>query len=213
MAWAAKKNLQGFAITVLALTCISIALAQVTSLEGDSEIESNSRAISCFNETTEVTETFTTMNCPENWVSLGEFAITRSDESATAQELVHPILEIRFRAARAAASAEGVDLYITSGFRTIERQDYLFAQEVVLRGSESEAAKWVLPGRYSHHPKGLALDINYPNDPTGAKWLEQNGYRFGLCRVYENEWWHFEAATAPGLSCPPLAPNALVDLP
>jgi hypothetical protein len=29
--------------------------------------------------------------------------------------------------------------------------------------------------------------------PTeGASWLERNGAAYGLFRVYENEWWHFE---------------------
>ena len=64
----------------------------------------------------------------------------------------------------------------------------------------------------SHHPQGLAIDVNYPGDKLGALWLEENGSRFGLCRVYANEWWHFEGVIAPGQACPPLAPNALVDL-
>jgi D-alanyl-D-alanine dipeptidase len=34
--------------------------------------------------------------------------------------------------------------------------------------------------------------------------LEANGYRFGLCRRYENEWWHFEPLVAPGTQCPAL---------
>jgi hypothetical protein len=54
----------------------------------------------------------------------------------------------------------------------------------------------------------LALDINYP---AGAAWLESNGARFGLCRVYGNEWWHFEGVIAPGQPCPAMAQNALVD--
>ena len=165
------------------------------------------------NEISESTETFVALACPEQWISLGEFAVTEPDESSTAMELVHPILELRFQAAQAAALGEGVELYISSGFRSLERQNFFFENEVRQRGSETEAAKWVLPGKFSHHPKGLALDVNYPNDPTGAKWLDQYGYRFGLCRVYENEWWHFEAVTRPGMPCPALAPNALVDLP
>jgi hypothetical protein len=49
-------------------------------------------------------------------------------------------------------------------------------------------------------------------DPAGALWLERNGWRFGLCRVYANEWWHFEGVIAPGERCPALAPDARVDL-
>ena len=213
MAWAAKKHLLWFAVSLTFLMVASISFSAVLSNQKAPEISVEDSIITCMNEASELTETFTATICPQTWISLGESAITESDESATAMQLVHPILELRFQAARAAAAREGVKLYITSGYRSIERQEYLFAEEVRLRGSETEAAKWVLPSKYSHHPRGLALDINYPNDPTGAKWLEESGYRYGLCRVYENEWWHFEPATRPGRPCPALAPNALVDLP
>lgn len=125
---------------------------------------------------------------------------------------VHPLLLTRFNTAAAFAKADDVKLFITSGFRSLNRQAFLFKREVEIRGSESEAAKWVLPPEYSHHPRGLAIDVNYPGDKLGALWLEKNGSRFGLCRVYANEWWHFEGVIAPGQVCPPLAPNALVDL-
>jgi hypothetical protein len=70
----------------------------------------------------------------------------------------------------------------------------------------------VLPPQFSHHPKGLAIDVNYPGDKAGTYWLETNGSRFGLCRVYANEWWHFEGVVAPGGICPALGANALVDI-
>jgi D-alanyl-D-alanine carboxypeptidase len=43
-------------------------------------------------------------------------------------------------------------------------------------------------------------------------WLEVNGYKFGLCRVYENEWWHFEPLVAPGQQCPALVANATISV-
>jgi LAS superfamily LD-carboxypeptidase LdcB len=122
------------------------------------------------------------------------------------------MLLTRFNAAYLTAKKDGVNLYITSGFRSLSRQEVLFEKAVEKYGNETEAAKWVLPAPYSHHPQGLALDINYPGDPMGAEWLEKNGSKFGLCRVYANEWWHFEGVIAPGQMCPALAPNALVDL-
>ena len=142
--------------------------------------------------------------------SLGSSAITRAKPDATT---IHPKVRVRFASARVAAAEEGVTLYIASGFRTLERQRYLFERAVKKYGSEAAAAKWVLPPDISHHPLGLALDINYPKDPAGAQWLEKNGYRFGLCRVFENEWWHFEATTSPGKRCPALLPDASALLP
>ena len=114
----------------------------------------------------------------------------------------------RFLAAQAAAKQEGVTLEITSGYRTLSRQKYLFAQAVKKYGSYDKAAKWVAPAEVSHHPLGLAIDVNYPNDPSSAKWLEINGYKFGLCRIFKNEWWHFEGNIAPGWKCPAMFKNA-----
>jgi hypothetical protein len=115
----------------------------------------------------------------------------------------------RFLAAQSVARKEGINLVITSGFRTAARQEYLFQRAIQKYGSEKEASKWVLPPDKSHHPDGIALDVNYPGNPGDTKWLEVNGYKYGLCRVYKNEWWHFEPVIAPGETCPPLVANAL----
>jgi hypothetical protein len=141
-----------------------------------------------------------------------------SDESLGAGKISAPLTEVtdlninvknRFLAAQSEAKKEGINLVITSGFRTAERQQYLFNRAIQKYGSAREASKWVLPPDKSHHPDGIALDINYPGDPEDTKWLELNGYKYGLCRVYKNEWWHFEPVIAPGETCPALVPNAL----
>jgi D-alanyl-D-alanine carboxypeptidase len=119
-----------------------------------------------------------------------------------------PNLRYRFLAAQAAAKKEGIALEITSGFRTLSRQKFLFSQAVKKYGSYENAAKWVAPAEISHHPLGLAIDVNYPKDPSSAKWLEINGYKFGLCRVFKNEWWHFEPNIAPGWKCPKMLKDA-----
>lgn len=168
--------------------------------------------LSCFETMTATIQVVSQELCPTGTLSLGNSALQQIVESDSKTSQAHPLLLSRFYAASMVAKIDGVNLYITSGFRSLSRQERLFANAVKKYGSESEAAKWVLPAPYSHHPQGLALDINYPGDPLGASWLERNGARFGLCRVYANEWWHFEAVIAPGENCPSLAPNALVDL-
>ena len=70
---------------------------------------------------------------------------------------------VRFIAARAAAEREGQKIHIASGFITLERQEYIFTTAVKKYGSEAEAAKWVAPPYVSHHPWGLAMDVNYPD--------------------------------------------------
>jgi hypothetical protein len=144
-----------------------------------------------------------------------------SDESLGAGKISAPKTEVldlnihvknRFLAAQSKARKEGINLVITSGFRTAARQDYLYKRAIAKYGSAKEASKWVLPPDKSHHPDGIALDINYPGDPEDTKWLELHGYKYGLCRVYKNEWWHFEPLVAPGEICPPLVANALTKI-
>ena len=143
--------------------------------------------------------------CEKTEVSLGAGAIPHSLIRPTAldKQLVY-----RFKAAQAVAKKDGQALYIASGYRSLERQKVLFAQAVRKYGSAKEASKWVAPPLVSHHPWGVAIDVNYPDEPVGAGWLEVNGSKFGLCRVFDNEWWHFEPVIAPGWKCPALVPDA-----
>jgi zinc D-Ala-D-Ala carboxypeptidase len=168
--------------------------------------------INCFDANNLLVLTSTDSNCPSDFTFLGDGALSESATADGVVDEIHPLLLARFNVAQSFARADGVELIITSGFRTLERQKMLFDREVEIRGSEREASKWVLPPQFSHHPQGLAIDVNYPGDQPGAYWLERNGSRFGLCRVYANEWWHFEGVIAPGQRCPALAPNALVDI-
>jgi hypothetical protein len=143
--------------------------------------------------------------CEKTELSLVAGAIPRSliRPSAIDKQLMY-----RFKAAQAAAKKDGQALYIASGFRSLSRQKTLFAQAIKKYGSAAEASKWVSPPLVSHHPWGVAIDVNYPDEPVGAGWLEVNGAKFGLCRVFDNEWWHFEPVIAPGWKCPALVPDA-----
>jgi hypothetical protein len=143
--------------------------------------------------------------CEKNEVSLGAGAIPRS---LIRPNQIDKQLMNRFKAAQAAAKKDGQTIYIASGFRSLSRQTTLFAQAIKKYGTAAEASKWVLPPLVSHHPWGVAIDVNYPDDPVGAGWLEINGSKFGLCRVFKNEWWHFEPVIAPGWKCPALVPDA-----
>ncbi len=145
--------------------------------------------------------------CLETEASLGEAPLPYS---LTSPKKLNETLEWRFKAAQAAAKREGVSLAITSGYRSLARQEYLFNQAKKKYGSFEAAAKWVAPPNISHHPMGLAIDVNYPKGPNSAKWLELNGYKFGLCRTFKNEWWHFEGNIAPGWKCPKMMKDATV---
>jgi hypothetical protein len=183
----------------------SLLVETGVSLPNNSE-DKSTIPLSCMNKITfEVRVTNTVKKCVATELSLGATEIKHGLNYPTK---INSQLMVRFIAARAAAEREGQKIYIASGFRTLERQEYLLATAVKKYGSEAEAAKWVAPPYVSHHPWGLAIDVNYPNEPVGAGWLEVNGARFGLCRIYENEWWHFEPVIAPGGTCPGLLADA-----
>jgi hypothetical protein len=215
MQWVHKQSL-AFLFAVLLPLAIGVGYFGLKAADKTGPISSvaapSLATINCFDLKNLLMLTTADSICPTDLLFLGESALTEGRTATGEISEIHPLLMARFTAAQTFARADGVSLTLSSGFRTAQRQQELFEREVAIRGSETEAAKWVLPPQFSHHPKGLAIDVNYPGDQPGAFWLETNGSRFGLCRVYANEWWHFEGVIAPGQRCPALAPNALVDL-
>ncbi|ADB29985.1 peptidase M15B and M15C DD-carboxypeptidase VanY/endolysin [Kribbella flavida DSM 17836] len=115
-------------------------------------------------------------------------------------------LRTRLLKAMAAAKADGVTLTITSGRRSAAKQRRLLEEAIVQYGSYQAATRWVLPPEDSAHVKGRAVDIG---PQAGMAWLNRNGYRYGICRRYDNEPWHFEALTTPGRKCPPREPHSV----
>jgi hypothetical protein len=196
----------------LLLVCATLTLT--ASNTGDTQIQSVPKVVKpllCFNiEVSALRTSDTESGCIAPEESLGTAPITYSEISPTKLDRT---FEVRFLAAQATAKVLGFNIRITSGFRSQQLQGRLFNDAVKKYGSENEASKWVLPKEVSNHPRGLAIDVNYPGDRNAVKWLEENGSTFGLCRVYENEWWHFEPVSAPGEPCPPMMANALESLP
>ena len=187
-------------------TRVFIAFLMVFSLINGFSYASDTIPVQCMNKKTYSLRISNVIKgCEKTEVSLGAGAIPHSliRPKALDKQVMY-----RFKAAQAAAAKDGQKIYIVSGFRSLSRQKTLFAQAVKKYGTAAEASKWVAPPFVSHHPWGIAIDVNYPNEPVGAGWLEINGSKFGLCRVFENEWWHFEPVIAPGWKCPALVPDA-----
>jgi D-alanyl-D-alanine dipeptidase len=119
---------------------------------------------------------------------------------------LQPAMRRAVARAIAAAAADGVELRVTSGWRSRAKQQRLFDAAVAKYGTPERARQWVLPPEESEHVRGGAVDIG---PESGARWLEVNGVRFGLCRRYANEPWHFERlAAAKGSACPALQAHA-----
>ncbi|MFG1910940.1 M15 family metallopeptidase [Kribbella sp. NPDC048928] len=121
-------------------------------------------------------------------------------------DALSPTLRARLKRAFAAARAAGVPIRINSGKRSATKQQRLLNEAIKKYGSYKAAVRWVLPPKYSAHVQGKAVDIA----PAAAMtWLDKNGWRYGVCRRYDNEPWHFEALTTPGTKCPPREPHAV----
>lgn len=116
-----------------------------------------------------------------------------------------PALLQAVQEAARAAEAQGVQLRVTSGWRSKGFQQRLFDNAVVSYGSVGAAAEFVATPEVSKHVTGQAIDIGPVEADT---WLIANGSRFGLCQIYANEIWHFELAADVNGNCPPLRPNA-----
>ncbi|KOX22053.1 M15 family metallopeptidase [Nocardiopsis sp. NRRL B-16309] len=122
-----------------------------------------------------------------------------------ALERLDPRLWAAVREAAAAAEAEGVDVVVTSGWRSERYQRFLLEAAVTTYGSEEEAARWVATAEESSHVTGDAVDVGYTD---AADWFSRFGAEFGLCQTYANELWHYELAVEPGGECPPPAADA-----
>ncbi len=131
--------------------------------------------------------------------------LTAFDVSHPAIGRLEPALLSAIQSATTAAAADRITMTITSGWRSPEFQQRLLDNAVRTYGSMAVARQYVETPTLSKHVIGQAVDVG----GTGAdQWLIANGARFGLCRIYANELWHFELATDPAGNCPPLLANA-----
>jgi soluble lytic murein transglycosylase-like protein len=80
----------------------------------------------------------------------------------------------------AAAATGGIDLIITSAFRSDAEQARLWAA--------NPDPKWVAPPGKSLHRLGTELDLG---PPAAYAWLAQNAERFGFVKRYSWEPWHY----------------------
>ncbi|WP_234320266.1 M15 family metallopeptidase [Streptomyces sp. SBT349] len=131
--------------------------------------------------------------------------LTPFDTEHPAVANLEPWLLAALQQAAEEAREDGVELLVTSGWRSEEHQRRLLEEAIEEYGSLERAREFVNTPERSTHVSGEAVDIG----PTDADdWLIRNGSRYGLCQVYANEMWHFELLTEPGGTCPPLREDA-----
>lgn len=108
--------------------------------------------------------------------SLGMIACVMVDNKPVEKRTASAFLRMR-----EAAKKDGAHIYVVSGMRTYQEQQYLY--NLYLRGVGNPAYK---PG-YSDHQNGIALDLG-----GDLWWLTKNAWRFGFVMPYSHEPWHWE---------------------
>lgn len=122
------------------------------------------------------------------------------DSDEVAMTRLDPELLAALRSAADQAAHDGVEVLVTSGWRSKEYQQRLLDRAITKYGGVEEALRWVASPETSSHLTGDAVDVG-PTD--AAYWMQEHGPEFGLCQTYANEIWHYELRTSPGGSCPP----------
>lgn len=111
---------------------------------------------------------------------------------SVAGKLVGEAVGRAFLAMQKAAQAAGINLTLSSGFRTMEEQERLYA--AYLAGTGNLAAK---PG-YSNHQNGTAIDIGVRSSFQSPEylWLSEHARDFGFVNTGKDfsqpEPWHWE---------------------
>ena len=124
------------------------------------------------------------------------------DDEIPAVANLDPELLGVLRQAATDAAEDGVELHVTSGWRSPKYQEQLLREAISEYGSGEEAARWVATPEMSPHVSGEAVDIG-PSDATA--WLSEHGSEYGLCQIYGNEPWHYELRPeAADHGCPPM---------
>ncbi len=110
-----------------------------------------------------------------------------------------------FLSAQAPAKEAGLTFTLNSGYRSAAYQQRIFDCWVRQLGSAQAARQYALPANQSAHVAGYAMDIAPQN---AAAWLEASAGKFGLCRRYADEPWHFEYQPQYRThGCPALLPH------
>jgi len=127
--------------------------------------------------------------------------VTVQDDRYPAIARLDPDLLGALRRAATDAAADGVTLYVNSGWRSAAYQEKLLDRAVETYGSRDVAAQWVATPSTSAHVSGDAVDVGQAD---ATAWLSEHGAAYGLCQIYGNEPWHFELRPdAVQQGCPP----------
>jgi zinc D-Ala-D-Ala carboxypeptidase len=122
--------------------------------------------------------------------------------------LLVPLAADAWRSLKAAALADGVDLFIVSAFRSVDRQAEIVRRKLEAGAAVENILTVCAPPGFSEHHTGRAVDLSTPSsralevefDQTAAYgWLTERAAEFGYFLSYPigNRWgyqyepWHW----------------------
>ena len=122
-----------------------------------------------------------TYSLPADYVPAGGANYERCNECLSSET------KAAFNEMQADAQAAGLNLYISSGYRSYDYQKRIY-NNYVSRDGKAEADRYSARPGHSEHQTGLAFDLNTIDDSFGytaeGKWVEQNCYKYGLILRY-----------------------------
>jgi D-alanyl-D-alanine carboxypeptidase len=128
------------------------------------------------------------------------------------EHLLLPIAAQAWRQLKASANRQGVDIYIVSAFRSVERQAAIIKRKLDSGLSIEDILTVSAPPFFSEHHTGCAVDIGTPGSAAleqefentlAFKWLTENAESFGFrmsypinnAAGYAYEPWHWRFRT------------------
>lgn len=92
-----------------------------------------------------------------------------------------------FQELSAGAAADGLNIYISSGFRSYDYQDEIYNNYVSIYGQETADTFSARPG-HSEHQTGMAIDVNIIDDSfigtPEAEWIDAHCNEYGFILRY-----------------------------
>jgi hypothetical protein len=144
---------------------------------------------------------YTTYEMSYNRLKTGEYDCTERTDTGYVSGDSFPIIVVNvdgkpaelqsanaYWVMKQAALIDGIDLQISSAFRTWAEQEYLY--NCYLNQNCNNGNLAASPG-YSNHQSGHAFDLNTSDDGV-LNWLNNHGARFGFERTVSSEPWHWE---------------------
>lgn len=141
---------------------------------------------------------------PTDLVPINPYPVTLTRKDLQLRSMVIPdLLAMSF-----AALEEGINIELSSGYRSFEYQAEVYQRNVQTYGKEQADRESAQPGK-SQHQLGTTLDFGSISDAFGetaaGRWLFSNGWRFGFSLSYpegmeeltgyRHEIWHYRYIT------------------